>query len=216
MNTSIISILDSIETSNNPDEILNNIIIVDNNGNSLLHHAIQKEYLKTIFLILNKNINLNIQNNDGNTVLHMVMGKIIELSKNFSNKLFDYINILKIIVDKGGNLDIKNNVGITSNYVIKYYLEKQDYMGNTIMHILISYGNIFLVKFLIEKFKPNLNIQNIYGDSILHIVSMLSMKNYDNIEYFYLMNYLLKNGAKVDIKNKNNVLAEDYINFNLY
>lgn len=215
MNNSIIDILNSIENSNNPDEILNRVIVVDNNGNSLLHYAIQNEYYKTISIMLERNINLDIQNKEGNTVLHLLIAKIIKLTKDLNYKLINYLYFMKIMVEKDVNMNIKNNFGFTSYNIIKYYLEKQDYDGNTILHMLAGNEYFFLLKFLIKRFKPKINIQNMYGDTILHIVSILYNKNNDKIEYLNIINFLLKNGAMTDIKNMINMLPENYININL-
>ena len=202
MNNSIINILNRIENSNSPNEILGTEI-VKNNINSLLYYAIENEYYRTTSIILEKQININLQNID------ILIKKIVELSKDFNYKLISYLYFLKIMIDKGIHINTK------AFYDIKNYLEKQDYYGNTIMHILISNEYIFLLKFLIIKFKPNMNIQNMYGDTILHIISILYYRNNDKIEYLDIINFLLKNGSSNDIKNTSLMLPENYINLNL-
>ena len=168
MNNSIINILNRIENSNSPNEILGTEII-KNNINSLLYYAIENEYYRTISIILEKPLTFNLQN------INILIKKICELSKNFNYKLINYLYFLKIMIEKNIHLNMK------AYHDIKYYLEKQDYYGNTIMHILISNEYIFLLKFLIVKFKPNMNIQNMYGDTILHIISILYYRNNDKI-----------------------------------
>ena len=202
MNNSIINILNRIENSNSPNEILGTEII-KNNINSLLYYAIENEYYRTISIILEKTLTFNLQNID------ILIKKIVELSKDFNYKLINYLYFLKIMIDKGILINMK------AFYDIKYYLEKQDYYGNTIMHMLISNEYIFLLKFLIIKFKPNMNIQNMYGDTILHIISILYYRNNDKIEYLDIINFLLLNGSSNDIKNTSLMLPENYINLNL-
>ena len=202
MNNSIINILNRIENSNSPNEILGTEII-KNNINSLLYYAIENEYYRTISIILEKTLTFNLQNID------ILIKKIVELSKDFNYKLINYLYFLKIMIDKGIHINTK------AFYDIKNYLEKQDYYGNTIMHMLISNEYIFLLKFLIIKFKPNMNIQNMYGDTILHIISILYYRNNDKIEYLDIINFLLKNGSSNDIKNMSLMLPENYINLNL-
>ena len=202
MNNSIINILNRIENSNSPNEILGTEII-KNNINSLLYYAIENEYYRTISIILEKPLTFNLQN------INILIKKICELSKNFNYKLINYLYFLKIMIEKNIHLNMK------AYHDIKYYLEKQDYYGNTIMHILISNEYIFLLKFLIVKFKPNMNIQNMYGDTILHIISILYYRNNDKIEYLDIINFLLLNGSSNDIKNTSLMLPENYINLNL-
>lgn len=202
MNNLIINILNRIENSNSPNEILGTEI-VKNNIDSLLYYAIENEYYRTISIILEKTLTFNLQNID------ILIKKIVELSKDFNYKLINYLYFLKIMIDKGIHINMK------AFYDIKNYLEKQDYYGNTIMHILISNEYIFLLKFLIIKFKPNMNIQNMFGDTILHIISILYYRNNDKIEYLDIINFLLKNGSSNNIKNTSLMLPENYINFNL-
>lgn len=202
MNNSIINILNRIENSNSPNEILGTEII-KNNINSLLYYAIENEYDRTISIILEKSININLQN------INILIKKIGNLSKDFNYKLINYLYFLKSMVEKNTHINMKAYCDI------KYYLEKQDYYGNTIMHILISNEYIFLLKFLIVKFKPNMNIQNMYGDTILHIISILYYRNNDKIEYLDIINFLLLNGSSNDIKNNSLMLPENYINLNL-
>lgn len=202
MNNSIINILNRIENSNSPNEILGTEII-KNNINSLLYYAIENEYYRTISIILEKPLTFNLQN------INILIKKICELSKDFNYKLLSYLYFLKIMIDKRIHINTK------AFYDIKNYLEKQDYYGNTIMHILISNEYIFLLKFLIIKFKPNMNIQNMYGDTILHIISILYYRNNDKIEYLDIINFLLLNGSSNDIKNTSLMLPENYINLNL-
>lgn len=202
MNNSIINILNRIENSDSPNEILGTEII-KNNINSLLYYAIENEYYRTISIILEKPLTFNLQN------INILIKKICELSKNFNYKLINYLYFLKIMIEKNIHLNMK------AYHDIKYYLEKQDYYGNTIMHILISNEYIFLLKFLIVKFKPNMNIQNMYGDTILHIISILYYRNNDKIEYLDIINFLLLNGSSNDIKNTSLMLPENYINLNL-
>lgn len=202
MNNLIINILNRIENSNSPNEILGTEI-VKNNIDSLLYYAIENEYYRTTSIILEKPLTLNLQNID------ILIKKIVELSKDFNYKLISYLYFLKIMIDKGIHINTK------AFYDIKNYLEKQDYYGNTIMHMLISNEYIFLLKFLIIKFKPNMNIQNMFGDTILHIISILYYRNNDKIEYLDIINFLLKNGSSNNIKNISLMLPENYINLNL-
>lgn len=214
MINSIIDILNYIETTNIPDQVLNYILITDNNKNTLLHQAIENEFTKTVGIIINKNVNFNIQNEEGNTALHLIIKKIDEWSQEFNYKLINYLYYMKSMIEKGSNLNIINKEGKSGYYLMKNYLEKQDYYGNTILHMLIGNEYLFIFKFLVEKFKPNLDLQNNYGDTVLHIASILYSNNC-NMEFLTIINLILKNGASEFISNKLNILPEYYINRNL-
>ena len=68
-------------------------------GNSYLHSAIIDNYPELEGYIIEKNADVNKQNNDGDTALHLALK-----SRNFE--------IIKLIMSKKPALDIKNKEGI--------------------------------------------------------------------------------------------------------
>ena len=68
-------------------------------GNSYLHSAIIDNYPELVSYIIEKNADVNKQNNDGDTALHLALK-----SQNFE--------IIKLIMSKKPALDIKNKEGI--------------------------------------------------------------------------------------------------------
>ena len=49
------------------------------------------------------------------------------------------------------------------------------------------------------------------GNTVLHEACIVALKNYDNIDFFYLLFNLIKKGAREDIKNKESLLPYDYL-----
>lgn len=121
------------------------------------------------------------------------------------------LNIFKLLIEKGADVNIANNYGKTCMYYMqsnenhwiiwramvevvknKIDINHQDINGNTILHINPE-------RYLLYKeLDPNLNIQNLQGDTPLHIL----VSNKDIIDKDIIAAYL-ENGANKNIKNNN-------------
>ena len=53
----------------------NDIYKLDDKENTLLHHAVRNMQLKSLQLLLRKGLNMNAQNKNGETPLHLLMAK---------------------------------------------------------------------------------------------------------------------------------------------
>ena len=121
------------------------------------------------------------------------------------------LNIFKLLIEKGADVNIANNYGKTCMYYMqsnenhwiiwramveavknKIDINHQDINGNTILHINPE-------RYLLYKeLNPNLNIQNLQGDTPLHIL----VSNKDIVDKNIIAAYL-ENGANKNIKNNN-------------
>jgi len=137
-------------------------------------------------------INLNIQDNSGNTFYHYFINNIVSIN----NITFSYINIINQITN------------ILNNLKFNYNLFNID--GNLPGHILADNIYIFnnnklniLINSIISN--SNLNIQNFNGDSIFLI--LIKKKFWNNIK-----NILINKKLNIFIINKNNKSFIDFIN----
>ena len=160
--------------------------------------------------MLKLNINLNIKNNDGNMSLHVIIIKISILIKDKSEKLFIFLDILKRMIEKGANRNIKNNIDMSFNDIINLIINNNIESGNTLTHLLILNHMLDYAIFFIKNFKPNLDIKNDCGNTVLHTSVYLAIKNYENIEYFHFILKLLKNNINENIKNNQGLIAGDF------
>lgn len=192
------------------NKLINNLNIPNSFGNTLFNCSILLEDIPNILLLLKLNINLNIKNNDGNMSLHVIIIKIAILIKEKSEKLFIFSDILKRMIEKGANRNIKNNIGMSFNDIINLIINNNIELGNTLTHLLVINSMFDCAVFFIEKFKPNLDIKNDYGNTILHTSVYLAIKNYENIQYFHFILKLLKNNINENIKNNQGLIANDF------
>ena len=187
-----------------------NINSIDEYGNTFLHYAIINKNEKNIYKLLNLGCNPNIQNKHGNTPLHTAVYHMYLDKLNLKNEIQKNFNIIKNLLYFKAKRNILNIDG-------KYFYElapnifKKDAEGNTLLHSLINLKKIYVAMFIIEYFYPDLNIQNNIGNTILHNAVILAVNNFDNIEYFYFLNFLIKKGANENILNNNNNCPFNYL-----
>ena len=73
-------------------------------GNTYLHLAVLQQNIKLIKELLNKNINIDIQNNDGNTALHLAY-------------YINNIKIIKLLIENNIDFGIKNKKGLIAEEI---------------------------------------------------------------------------------------------------
>ena len=169
--------------------------VTDEANESLLHYTVKFNSLEFARLLLMHNAKPNIKNNNGDTPLMLAckMGK-----ENFI-KLF-----LKFNVD----INDKNNFGETALHmallngnleIIKLLInDKTDLFqltdsNRSIAHYAVKSGKINVLKYVIEKCNTNVNETDGLGNTLLHYACQVNS--------FDIVDYLLKLGASVHIKN---------------
>ena len=149
-------------------------------GNTYLHLAVLQQNIKLIKELLNKNINIDIQNNDGNTALHLAYYinniKIIKLLiennidfgiKNKKGLIAEEIDPIENVNNIAG-FDINSNSGETTKYKssLKTKKDRKKLLSNGLDYlfedksILDKKENIYINNFDIE----DKNLNTIYND----------------------------------------------------
>ena len=166
-NSGILPIMYSIISFNN--EIFykllkdTNVNIQDNYGNTCLHYCIFEKNYDFINSILDKEVDYNITNIKGKTVLHLILD-------NFNERYLSNYDLGKII--KYTNLNI------------------QDYFGNSCFLLLCKNNLWFKYKDIIEKKKINYLLKNFNKENCLNFIKDEDFGNfYDMLTNSYL-NYI--------------------------
>jgi|SaaInlStandDraft_5_1057022.scaffolds.fasta_scaffold08158_1 ankyrin repeat protein len=102
--------------------------ISDKIGNYCYHYAVIENNYQFLKFILDKDINYNNTNINGNTLLHLFL---LNESNIFNNEKYDFV--IKMITNT--NLNIQNNEGVTCLHLI---INKQLYTDEKIYSILIN------------------------------------------------------------------------------
>ena len=92
----------------------------DNNNDSFLNKAVEKNNVKFVNYFLTKKYNPNEQNKEGNTALHLSMKR--------KNR-----KIIKLLLDNNADITIKNNEGITSYDLADKDIRKEFRMENILV-----------------------------------------------------------------------------------
>lgn len=158
------------------------------NGFTLAHQSIIMNNIKLFTNLLDLNMEINIQDFYGNTVLHYI----------FIEKAYDFLDII-----------FKKSVKIEYNYT--------NYNGETPLHILLEQNiNDIDTKYL-ELFIKNtdLNIMNNNGVTcLLLLYNNNLLETYINILIHKPLNFFIKdnNNNMIDIDNHVDIIVESYYN----
>lgn len=77
-------------------------------GNTLLHLAVQQHDLELVNILINKKPNVNFQNSRGNTPLHLAAWELNSIDL-VHQQLEDIRAIVVVLLDKGSRINIRNN-----------------------------------------------------------------------------------------------------------
>ena len=153
-----------------------------------LHYAIIFNKYNVIDEILNAKSNINFKDIDGNTALHL----ITQLNK------IDNINLIQKMIDKKIGLNHINNLGQTALHIstennnidiCKILLNNNinidiETLDDHLTALLISSIHLNInICILLLKYKPNINCQDVYGNSVLNHAILNKSKQI--IELFY-------------------------------
>ena len=180
--------------------------IKDNSGTWLLEYAILFNQIELIDVLLEKNIRLDITDDNSKSILY----NVIKFS--YTDILIKFLEKNKINIGKS-ILEIKDfNQNIPLFYAIKlfniecvkiiltytnnYYISNSD--GDNALHLAIKSQNFELFK-LVVKYFNDIKMRNKSGESYLHLI--VKLRCYDMLEYFI-------------VKIKNEINIKDILNFN--
>lgn len=167
-----------------------NLLLFDNNGNNFLQYAIHTYKNTQYFIenILKHTTNINYQNSEGKTAMHIAC---IGNNINVINLLLDtYFNSSSQLNTNVSN--ITNDVGEYGNTLNLDIQENITYC--TVLHYMCLHNNLPIIKRLIS-LNVDVNIQDINGDTVFHYC--VKEKKYD------ILYYLMTNKKIINIINLN-------------
>lgn len=192
------------------------IMTIDHMGNTDLHNYVFSEAINSkknckdkepIKNFLDSAIDeINIQNKDGNTPLHLAA-------------LLSLPDILVELLKLNPNPNIKNNEGYTPlryamfsgsskksntmmSKLIEYGADVNDkcYYGNSLLHKAVLELNLKHVRILLASEKIDVNIKNSNGNTPLHTL-LINYRRWDLDIISIMFVLLLEKGANINIKN---------------
>ncbi|CAM1335060.1 ankyrin repeat domain-containing protein [Tenacibaculum aestuariivivum] len=178
----------------------NNINQADDNGNTPLLNASEKNSLEIIQLLASKTKNINHTNKEGKTALTYAIKNSTE--------------VIKLLLDKGADVSIIDaNGNNLSHYLFKTYnvkkenefieklnllkakgldIKKTQKNGNTLYHLAIEKQSIGMLNF-IKNYKIDINVKNKKGLSAIQKAVLIAKDD-------KLIKYLITQGANKNIK----------------
>lgn len=192
------------------NKVLRNI--KDDYGNTFLHYAlINKNITVSMNLILNSGIDLNFQNNLGDTPLHVACYNLLHSLKNKDVNIHYYFEIIILLLNNGAKQFMLNNEILLPFDYLKDINTLVDQNGNTLLHIVIKNCKMHIATFIIDHLNFNLDTQNNNGETAVHLSVFNAIKYFDNIEFFYFLNFLYKKGFNEYIKDSLGFTAGYYL-----
>lgn len=191
--------------------IKSKITIYDNDGNSLLHLAVQTKDINFVKQLFTKNININNTNKSNETALHIASS-------------YDLNDIILFLLDKSIDINVQekrygftaliiallnnNSEGITNIINKNPDINIQDYNGNTALHIAIMENNHQAIQQMM-KLPLDFNIVNLDGNTYLHLIFNKLINKEENISNYNLEIFLQK--SILNIQNNDGKTAWHYI-----
>ena len=196
----------------------------DEYGSSLLMIAIMnrtntntRKFYFFMNTLLNYGVNINIQDNNGRSVLFTVINKMIYTSyynidtyKNNIRYNLDDINLIKYLLYHGAdvNLKDKNEKTVLMRSILhrKHYIDyvkilvengadlnSQDKNGRTVLMDTVSSEKFTIMTYLLEN-NVDINLRDNYGETVL----MHAIKK----NKFHIIKYLVDKGVDINLGNK--------------
>jgi len=199
--------------------IISAMLIARQSYTEKIHHVAKKGSIEDIKKILTNHIQINQQDENGNTPLHIACCRTFNqkffpyYAKEFKNKKNQFyqetFKIVKLLIKKGANINAKTKKGNTplheavENIILvsknlpdpikKFPPHLQKHFKNQ-LEILVDKEPL-IVEYLIEN-KVNVNAQNNQGNTPLHIACKRHLP-----ENLKVVKRLIENGAEINAKN---------------
>jgi len=185
------------------------------NGNTFLFYAISNRNLICIIQLLNLECDPTICNNSNVNCIQQAIINLLSYECASNGYIIKDLNILLVFILKN-ECDIKKVPNISTSFEkIRKIIDKKDENGNTLLHYLILNNkldkNIDLCKMIIKYIRCDLNNVNNEGNSILHSLIHHIVEDFNNIEYFDLLQKMIFYGANQNIYDSKNKLPNDYL-----
>jgi ankyrin repeat protein len=189
----------------------NSLNIADDNGTYFINYVISHNKISTIYLLNNKNMKLDILDNDGKSILYMP----IKLKYNqMFNALMNLDNTcigIKLVnfIDESRNTPLHYATQFNNQYVIKYLVDNNadinacNYINETPLHNATRYCNNELYEYILGITGININAKNNDGISALHI----TISSSNTLKFKMIINKC----ADVNILDKNKLTPIHYI-----
>jgi ankyrin repeat protein len=165
-------------------------------------------YINAVESYMNDNVNINVQNKDGNTALIMASMK-------------GHYNICKLLIDNNCNVNIQNNIGNTALIVASYYNyykivellidnnaepNVQNYRGDTALIWATIQSNDDIVKLLLDN-----------GWNSMHELPLINASINNN---YKLVQLLIDRGIDINKESPDGytglMMASDYKNYDVF
>ena len=176
-------------------------LIIDNNGNNVVHMALQYNRNIMIKQLINT-VNINFLYTNNETILQYafslhnieIVNILLEKKINLNNRENEYgLGIIHQSI-------IYNNILITKKLIkLGADINLQDYYGNTPLMYAINKNIIEQINIFINKSNLNYNLSNLHGETALHII----FNNYNNfMDYKNIISKFIKN-TELNIQDNN-------------
>ena len=177
------------------------------NKSTLLHLAARhSKYPGFIKAIIKTGVDINHQDEDGKTALHLAVE-------------FNSESVSRVILNAGGDLKIKNKKGKTAlhlavelnnEHLVRLFMQYESFFptikdedGNTALHLAVKNKNLNLVRLFIQHSSFFPVIKNDKGDTALHIAIKEGLKD--------IAKALIEAKAPLHITNKEGETPLDYL-----
>ncbi|XP_044733830.1 putative ankyrin repeat protein RF_0381 [Chrysoperla carnea] len=213
------NLLDLVFKNQNSEIISQFIRFQDQEGKSILSAAVLIDNQSAINLLVQHKADINIQDKDGNTALHLALKKmdtaVIELLLSFVDD-----------VNRDGNTPLHLAMHSSNTQVIKYLIDHDTNLdiknkaGDAAVHLAVKKHDSDILAFLQAK-NANFNLQDKDGNTALHLalkkmdtaVIELLLSFVDDVSMLLIANQKGDTILKAALMSKDNKIISLFVNF---
>jgi ankyrin repeat protein len=162
---SVVGVFAAPNTEDEPDAVVPNLNLCDENGFSLLHYAVKRGLRATVSRLLEKGAAVDIKDKNGNTPLVLAMRRIPEREINdydtYSTTQSENFKIVAKLVEYNADISSVD--------------QSEDGGGYTCLHLAVSNNNYIALRALLSKQKDPakcLEVTDSMGQTPLHLASL--------------------------------------------